>query len=326
MRAFAGMPGIVLCEVTGLALAVYIRMQDAQDLSLDALVIGAGPAGLAGTLYLRRFHRRVQLIDRGDSRAQRIPRSHNVPGFPHGIAGKELLARMREQLQEVGGEVRRGCVERLEREGDGFIARLDDETSLHARFVLLATGTTDHEPQLPGVAELRAAGLLRQCPICDGHEFAGRSIAVIGSGLHGVREARFLRHFSERVAFIAWDAPATPGDESLEALRERDIDMLPGTAIAMRALPDDGVEITLTGGQTTRCDVVYSALGCNPHAELAVALGAQTDDSGNLVIDGHCRTSVEGLYAAGDVTAGLDQISVAAGQAAIAATAIHNAL
>ncbi|HET9645663.1 MAG TPA: NAD(P)/FAD-dependent oxidoreductase [Burkholderiaceae bacterium] len=301
-------------------------MQDAQDQPLDALVIGAGPAGLAGSLYLRRFHRRVELIDRGDSRAQRIPLSHNVPGFPRGIAGRELLARMREQLQEASGKVRLGCVERLEREGDEFIARLDDGTSLRARFVLLATGTTDHEPQLPGVAELRAAGLLRQCPICDGHEFAGRRIAVIGSGLHGVREARFLRHFSERILFIASHAPAEPDDALLTVLRERDIDMLPGTAIAMRPLPDDGVEITMTGGQTTHADVVYSALGCNPHAELAVALGAATDDSGNLMIDGHCRTSVEGLYAAGDVTAGLDQISVAAGQAAIAATAIHNAL
>jgi thioredoxin reductase (NADPH) len=293
---------------------------------LDCLVIGAGPAGLTAGLYLRRFHRRVALLDGGDARALRIPRSHNVPGFPQGIPGPELLALLRAQLSQVGGEVARGRVLRLERHADGHFSAHCADRVLQAKTVLLATGAQDHEPEAPGIPELRRRGLLRQCPICDGFEFTGQRIAVIGRGAHGVRECLFIRRFSERLCFIALG-----GDEEVEpALVQRLHEA--GVACVGRGVaeavphPQGGVQLRTADGALHHVDVVYAALGCHPRAELGVALGARLDGGGNLVTDSHGRTGIAGLYAAGDVTGGLDQIVVAAGQAAIAATAIHNSL
>jgi thioredoxin reductase (NADPH) len=294
--------------------------------SLDCLIVGAGPGGLTAGLYLRRFHRRVLVVDGGDARAARIPRSHNVPGFPQGIPGPELLQRIRTQYEQVGGETTAGRVNRLQRgEDGGFLVHLADRT-LAARNVLLATGALDHEPQAPGIEELRRLGLLRQCPICDGFEFTGKRIGVIGHGAHGARECLFIRHFSEHLCFIALG-----GDEQVQPALEQALHEA-GVVCVGRGLkeaaphPEGGVQLRTDDGQLHRFDVVYAALGCHPRAELATALGARVDSGGNLVIDSHGRTGIEGLYAAGDVTGGLDQIVVATGQAAIAATAIHNSL
>ncbi|MFZ5545403.1 MAG: NAD(P)/FAD-dependent oxidoreductase [Pseudomonadota bacterium] len=294
---------------------------------LDCLVVGAGPAGLTAGLYLRRFHRRVTVVDGGDARALRIPRSHNVPGFPQGIPGPELLQRLREQFAQAGGQVTPGRVGRLERLEDGrFVAHLDGGAPLHARTVLLATGARDREPELPALDALRRGGLLRQCPICDGFEFTGRRIAVIGAGAHGVRECLFIRRYSESLCYIALGGDEQIEPELAQSLHEAGVACIGRRVRDARPLPEGGVVLTLDSGRTQHFDVVYAALGCHPRAELGTRLGARLDEGGNLVIDGHGRTGIAGLYAAGDVTGGLDQIVVAAGQAAIAATAIHNSL
>lgn len=293
----------------------------------DCLVVGAGPAGLTGALYLRRFHRRVVVVDAGASRAARIPRSHNFPGFPDGIPGAELLARLREQLARVDGEVRRGRVTRLAaRTGGGFMAEIDGEPgreSLRARTVLLATGVADHEPQWAGTAALRERGLLRQCPVCDGFEHSGRHVVVAGAGAHAAREALFLRHFTPHVSL----AQLGELDAGLaERLARHGVQRLQGHPVDAQCDAGGGVRLLFEGGREHRCDVLYAALGCRAHNELGVALGAATDDRGNYLADAHGCTSVPGLWAAGDIVSALDQLVVAAGQAAIAATHIHNTL
>ena len=290
----------------------------------DCLVIGAGPAGMTAGLYLRRFHRAVTIVGGDDSRAALIPVSHNYPGFPDGIPGTALLDRLRRQLAEVDGEVTPGRVDALGRADEGFEARVGDAI-VRARTVVMATGILDREPSVPGIADLRKRGLLRQCPICDGYEFTGRRIAVIGAGDHGAREALFLRNYSERVTFVAIDDAHMPPEAAAAQLRARGIDVVRGQVAA--ATPEgDGVRLKLAGGTSHAFDVLYAALGATPRADLARALGAAADDIGALVVDAHCRTTVPGLYAAGDVVHGLDQLAVSVGQAAIAATAIHNDL
>jgi thioredoxin reductase (NADPH) len=298
---------------------------------LDALIIGAGPAGLTAGLYLQRYHRRIAVVDRGGSRAEDIAISHNVPGFPQGIPGRALLGRLRQQLHDTGGQVQEACVDRLVRDdaGAGYTACLAGGTALRARHVLLATGAKDVWPALQGTEALRARGLLRQCPICDGHEHRGQRIAVLGAGAHGLREALFIRHFSGTLLYIDLHAPAYMPDADLQRqLDEAGVQRLAGTALRLQPVDAEGggVRIATSDGREHQVDVMYAALGAQPASQLAIALGAEVDALGNLVVDGHGRTSVQGVYAAGDVTAGLDQICVATGQAAIAATAIHNAL
>ena len=207
---------------------------------LDCLVVGGGPAGLTAALYLHRFHRRITLVDGGDARALRIPRSHNVPGFPAGIPGPELLERQREQLLQVGAAALTGRVTQLQPQaGGGFVAMLDD-AAVHARTVLLATGAVDHDPELPGTAELQHHGLLRHCPICDGFEFTGRCIGVIGRGAHGMRECLFIRRFSERVSYIALGGVETAHCERLD---RGGVHCIARAPVACGATPDHRVWI-----------------------------------------------------------------------------------
>ncbi|MBU1385198.1 MAG: FAD-dependent oxidoreductase [Alphaproteobacteria bacterium] len=292
------------------------------DLEPEVLIIGAGPAGLTAATYLARFRRRVLAADGGAPRACWIPVSHNMPGFPEGITGDAILKRMTEQAVEYGAVVEPGRVEALERDGDGFRARLNGR-EVRARAVLLATGVTDHHPDLPGVERAIERSLVRICPICDGYEAIDKAVAIIGKDDRGVREAAFLRTYSDRVTLIH-TGPA-------EALTQED--ELRRMGVELIRTPIDNVQLegdrvtALGWGETYRVfDMVYSALGTSPNAELAGALGARTGDDGRMVVDHHQATSIPGLYAAGDLVRGLNQIAVAGAEAAIAATAIHNSL
>jgi len=215
-----------------------------------------------------------------------------------------------------------GRVEALTRDGDGFIATLNGR-EVGARAVLLATGVIDHHPNLPGVERAIERALVRICPICDGYEAIDRAVAVIGDDDKGVREAAFMRTYSNRVTLIHVGPP-----EALTAVGELErlgIELIRAPIDNVR-LEGDRVTALSWGGAFHSFDLVYSALGTSPNAELADSLGARLGEDGRLFVDPHQQTSVPGLYSAGDVVRGLNQIAVATAEAAVASTAIHNAL
>lgn len=288
----------------------------------EVLVIGAGPAGLVAATYLARFRRRVLVADGGAPRARWIPVSHNLPGFPQGITGEAILRRMTEQALEYDAVIERGRVERLQPEGDDFRASLNGR-EIRVRAVLLATGVVDHHPDLPGVDRAIERSLVRICPICDGYEATGKAVAIVGQDDRGVREAAFLRTYSDRVTLIHTGSAEALTRE--DELRRMGVELIRAPIDNVR-LEGDRVTALSWGGNFRVFDLVYSALGTSPNADLARALGAKVGDDGCLVVDAHQRTSVPGFYAAGDVVRGLNQIAVAGAEAAIAATAIHNAL
>jgi len=268
---------------------------------LDCLVIGGGPAGLTASIYLGRFRRQVTVIDKGWSRAEWITLSHNLPGFAKGIAGSALLEDMRSQARRYGASLQKGIINALRRMDDGRFAATIDGVDVSANTVLLATGVIENKPPLPHLADAVKSGLIRTCPICDGYEAIGKRIAVLGAGEHAAAETRrSLKSASVRITHV------TVGAVSLEA----------GAVVALE----------VEDGEIHRFDVVYSAFGTTSQSQIANALQAHTDPSGRLFVNEHQQTSVEGLYAAGDVVRGLNQICVANGEAAIAATAIHNYL
>ncbi len=291
----------------------------------DCLIIGAGPAGLTAAVYLARFRRRIAVYDAGHSRASYIPRTRNYPGFPEGISGDELLARLREQVQRYGARVTAGLVDGLEAVEGGFVARVGEE-SITARKVLLATGLVDKEPEMRNLREAIDAGCIRLCAICDGHEVIDRKIAVYGPAKSALSHAVFMRTFSEDITLLT-----PPGDPPMDALSrakaEREgIALVSDSVCAVEMNAAKQAEVRLADDRVHVFDTVYPALGSRLRSELATDLGARCTEAGDLFVDDHQRTSVPGLYAAGDVVAALNQLSVAVGHAAIAATDIHNAL
>lgn len=300
-----------------------LPLDQAREPPLDALVIGGGPAGLTAALYLARFGRRFALLDAGEPRASWIPTSHNIPFFADGIGGAEILALQRAHLARYEVEPIRADVTALRREAGGFVATLaGDRPSLAARRVLLATGAVDMEPDLPDLPDAIRRGLVRYCPICDGYEARGQRIAVIGPGARGLGEAAFIaRTYSRDVTLLTLDT-LTDAEAASAAAQGIAVEHQP---IAALEIADGRIAAIRTGdGRVLRFDTLYSALGLKLRSELGRALGARHDETGALLVDSHMRTSVPGLYAAGAIVRGLDQIVVAMGQAAIAATDIHN--
>jgi thioredoxin reductase (NADPH) len=289
---------------------------------VDALIIGAGPAGLTAASYLARFHRRAVVIDGGESRARWIPKSHNIPGFPRGIGGADLLSQMREQALQFGADIRAEKTHSITRTPDIFSVHIGTQT-LKSNYVLLATGVHDRLPELRGAEEAVLRSLLRICPICDAFEATGKDIAVIGDGEHGDRESEFLRTYSDRITLIhVGDARSSAADQRL---RQRGIEVIE-TKLENLIIEDNDLRLDTADGRRRSFDVCYTALGCTPQNTLALSLGASLDSNAALLVNAHQQTSVRGLYAAGDVVRGLNQVVVAAAEAAIAATDIHNKL
>lgn len=292
----------------------------------DCLIVGGGPAGLTAAIYLARFHLRATVIDSGQSRCAMIPLTRNHAGFPEGISGPDLLVRMRRQAGLYGAECLIGKVLLLERLHDGGFCVTTETGKFAARSVLLATGVSNRRPPMMDGRMHDAAvagGQLRYCPICDGFEVTDRTVAVLGTGQRGCDEAQFLRSYTRHITLVSPDDVHDLTAEQRADLSDAGIVvagpcsdiMLAGAHIAL-SLPD-GLALF---------DSLYAALGSDIRSELARQVGAQMSGDGCLTVDGHQRTSVDGVYAAGDVVLGLDQISHAMGEGGVAATAIRNDL
>ncbi len=292
----------------------------------DCIIVGAGPAGLTAAIYLARFHLSIRLFDSGNSRAALIPCTHNHAGYPDGISGIELLRRMNEQAERYGAQRELTRVTKIEPEDEGFCITADTG-KFRARTVLVATGVINNRPRGLGDAlhtRALAEGLLRYCPICDAFEVTDTRVAVIGSGAHGTREAIFLRGYTADLTLISPEAEHDLDPQCMAELDKAGITWIDGPCGGY-AIEGGQLAFDTTGGRL-RFDSVYPALGSRVRSELAAEAGAVNSADGCLVVDSHQRTNVPGLFAAGDVVKGLDQISHAMGEGGVAATTIRNYL
>ena len=293
---------------------------------VDVAIVGAGPAGLSAALYAARFCRSTLVLHDGSARAARIPRTRNAPGFPAGIAGPGLIARMSRHAGKYGARIVEARISQVSRTAGGnFLLHSEDGRSYSGRALILATGMECNSIPIDDRLHARAIrrGVLRYCPICDGYEHRGERIGVVGCDVSGASEALFLRRFSPKVHLLT-QCSAELTEEQRRELSQAGIetvtDPVAGYELAGRAM-----HVRFKSERKLLAfDVLYPALGMRPRNALAVDLGIGLTGEGVVAANAPFGTNVPGVYCAGDIVEGLDQISVAMGQGAVAATRAHN--
>lgn len=263
----------------------------------DAIVIGAGPAGLQAALTLGRMHRPVLLLDSGEYRNGTVLHMHNVVA-EDGTPPAKFRATARQQLAEYRDvEIRDIAARTVTRTGDGFTVALDDGSAVEARRVILATGVADDLPPVPGLQELWGVTAF-SCPFCDGHEHAGRPIGILGAAPRALHLIGLLgRIVGDITVFPVGEAYTAEETAALAALGVR----VSGAPVASVAATENGVRIS-TAAEDSDVAGVFVASGSLRHrAPFADQLGLRLLDSGSVEIDDFGRTSEPGVFAAGDL-------------------------
>ncbi|MFB9417376.1 NAD(P)/FAD-dependent oxidoreductase [Nonomuraea rubra] len=284
----------------------------------DVVIVGAGAAGLNAALLLGRARRRVAVIDAGEPR--NAPAAH-MHGFlsRDGLPPAELLELGRAEIARYGVQLVRGRVERIDH---GFTVRLADGQVLDARRILVATGLRDELPGIPGIRERWGRDVLH-CPYCHGYEVRDQPLAVLGTHPGAVHQALLLRQWSDDVLFLrhALDLAA----EDRERLECHGVRVVEG-AVARLAVEGDRLRgIELADGRAIPRAAAFLFPRMTPRDELLTGLGCAGED-GWIVTDRTGRTSVSGVWAAGNVVDPRAQVITAAGMGSAAAFAINGDL
>ena len=261
----------------------------------DAVIVGGGPAGLSAALVLGRARKRVLVVD-DDRPANAV--SQGVGGLlgHDRVKPADLRERGRRQLEEHANvELRDGAVEAAERSRDMFAVRLTDGPAVRAHAIVLAHGLRYDPPRLPGIEALWGRSVFH-CAFCDGWEVRDRPLAFHGSGSGAVRSALVLAGWSNDVVLCTDGAP-DPGGALLAAAGVR-----VRTEPIARLAGNDGrlTQIEFSHGPAERREALFVNTRRDQPNGLAAMLGCELTAAGTIVIDADGRTSVAGVYAAGD--------------------------
>jgi thioredoxin reductase len=283
----------------------------------DAVVVGGGPAGLSAAGWLGRYRRRVVVVDGGEQRNRWVDRSHGYLTHDHADP-KELLRAARQQLAAYPTvELRPGRAHGARRADDGTFVLDSAAGPVHARRVVLATGVVDAFPEVDGFFEHYGADVFH-CPTCDGYEAQGCDVVVFGWTSHVAGFALTLLEWAATVTLVT-DGGRFEGDDTCRrALDRHSVDVLEDDAVELLGTRGSLRGVRLKGGDMLPCQLVFFSIAHHPRTDLAVELGCRLTDDGYVEVDEHALTSVDGVYAAGDVTPGMQLVQVAAGEGTVA--------
>ena len=283
----------------------------------DVVIVGGGAAGLSAALVLGRARRRVAVIDAGTPR--NAPAAH-MHGFlsRDGMPPADLLAAARAELRSYAV----GLIDdRVVEITDGFRLQLAGGHTVRARRLLLATGAVDELPDIPGARERWGRDFLH-CPYCHGWEVRDQPIGVLGTGPGSVDHAHLLRQWSDDVIFFAHTYPITASERA--ALHARGVRVVDGLVARFLVTDDRLNAVQLTDRSAVPRAAVFIRPALHPSADgLIDALGCEVDQGGFVRVDANGRTSVFGVWAAGNVANPRAQVITAAGEGSAAAIAIN---
>ncbi|GAA4977150.1 NAD(P)/FAD-dependent oxidoreductase [Kineococcus glutinatus] len=283
-------------------------------------MIGGGPAGLSAALVLSRAGRRVAVLDSGSPR--NAPATH-VHGFlsRDGLPPAELLAAGRAEVTGYGGTIIDGTATELLPDGHrGFRVLLADGRHVSARALLVTTGLRDELPDVPGLRARWARDVLH-CPYCHGHEVRGRKLGVLGGGAGAVRYAQIVRQWSHDVVYFTPTGRLT--DPERCELVARAVGIVEGDVQHVVVAEDRLRGVALGGGRVVPRDVLFVPPRFVPNSGLLAGLGCELDEHGWPVRDADGRTSVPGVWVAGNIANPRAQVVTAAGEGSTAALAVN---
>ena len=290
----------------------------------DAIIIGAGTAGLTAAIYLRRAEKTVLVLEANSFGGQIVntPSIENFPAAPH-ISGFDFAMKLYEQATELGAEIR---FERVTGLIDGPVKTVvTPKHTYEGKTVILATGSVNRKLGLPGEDRLTGRGV-SYCATCDGHFFRKKTVSVVGGGNTALEDALYLSDLAEKV-YLIHRRDSFRGDESLASslsARPNVEFVLNSTVTGLLAEENKlkAIEVTNKAGETRTIgtDGVFVAVGRIPENEVFTPL-VQVDPAGYILAGEDCRTNVPGIFAAGDNrTKTVRQLVTAAGDGAVAAT------
>jgi thioredoxin reductase len=288
----------------------------------DVVVVGGGAAGLSAALVLTRARRRVAIVDAGQPRNAPAPHMHGFLGSD-GLPPAALLSAGRDEVARYGGQHIAGVVTEISPTASSslrFGVTLHDGRELHARRVLITTGMRDELPDIPGLPERWARDLLH-CPYCHGYEVRDQPIGVIGGSPEAVQHAQLIRQWSDDVIFFPHTSTVTAVER--EQLTARGISIVGGSITRLVIHGDHLAGVELASGQVVPRTAVFVRPRPVPNIDLLSRLAVASHDNGWVIVDSTGRTSVAGVWAAGNAANPKAQVITAAGEGSAAAIALN---
>ena len=293
----------------------------------DVVIIGAGPAGLTAGVYAARGGLDVVLLEKEIPGGQAVITDliENYPGFPDGISGFELAERMKSQAEAFGAEIEAAEVVGIEAAADYKIIRTAADSAVSALAVIIATGAAYRKLGIPGEDRFLGKGV-SMCATCDAPLYRDKHVVVVGGGNTAVQEAMFLAKFVEKLTLVH----RRDRLRAAKVLQDRIFRLEPKVEFRWNSVATgiagennvSGVSVkNVQTGETEiiQCDGVFIFVGFTPNSGFARDY-VKTDESGYIITDENMATSVEGVFACGDVRkSALKQVVAACGEGAIAA-------
>jgi len=274
----------------------------------NVTIVGSGCAGLTAAIYAARANLNPLVIEGWEPGGQLTLTTlvENFPGFPEGVLGPELISRMKEQAAKFGARYLRGSVTAADLRSRPFRLTLEEET-LETRALVLANGASARLLGLPSEKQLMGHGV-STCATCDGFFYRGRKVVVVGGGDSAMEESLFLTRFATEVAVIHRRDQFRASKIMIDRARRNDkIRFILDTVVDNIQDPAQGVvtAVTLRNVKSSArtelpTDGVFIAIGHRPNTEV-FQRQLELDKDGYILTHSHVRTSVEGVFAAGDV-------------------------
>ena len=273
----------------------------------DVIIIGAGPAGISASLYTTRGNLKTLVIYNGISSLEKAKKIDNYYGFKDGISGEELYKIGIEQTQKLETEVKNEEVLKIEMIENGFSVKTING-DYNSKSVILATGSKKNKPKIKGIEKFEGKGV-SYCAICDGFFYRNKNVCVLGSGNYAISETNDLVNIAKDIKIL------TNGEEAPE-FRAENVSI--NTSKIKQINGGDKVEeIEFENGDRLAADGVFVAEGTAGSLEFAKKLGIITKDN-KIVVNEKMETNIKGIYACGDITGGILQVSTAVADGTIA--------